>query len=172
MVEIIGARGNIKKIEEFIKDVTIFSEKNGIITQVFDSVMVYDKIHLISSTEHAIRSIKNFTNTTNSVEKEILLYSSGEKQIKLAIQKMGIKKNTKKFAFIFLPTKIESYKKFEKLIYNFIEQNKLERDDKVLQGDLNTLKNHGITEKEIFSVNKNNWFGLILEKVAMVDIIK
>lgn len=172
MIKIVGARGNIQKIEDFIKNVNNFSEKNGIIIQIFDARMIFGKNHLISSVEHAIRSINNGTDTTNSLEKEILLYSSGERQIKIAITKMGIKKNTNKFAIVFLLKNIEILKKIENLISEFLNKNNLQKDDEVLEGDVNELINYGIDERELHTVGEKNWIGLIFEKVAMVDIMK
>ena len=172
MIKIIGARGNIQKIEDFIKNVHIFSEKNDIVVQIFDAEMIFGKNHLTSSVEHAIRSMNNGTNTTNSLEKEILLYSSGERQIKIAIDKMGIKKNTNKFAIVFLPENIESLKKIGNLISEFLNKNNLRKHDEVLEGDVNGLINYGIDEKELLTVSEKNWLGLVFEKVAMVDIIK
>jgi len=48
----------------------------------------------------------------------------------------------------------------------------LEKDDKVLEGDENTLKSFGLNEMELRTVTKAKYGDLILEKVAMVDIIK
>ena len=49
---------------------------------------------------------------------------------------------------------------------------KLERDDKVLEGNEDTLRKFGINENELKTVMKSKYGDLILEKVALVDIIK
>ena len=56
---------------------------------------------MISAVEHAIRAFERKTNTTNSLEKEIILYASGERQLKLAIPKIGIKKGNVKNCICF-----------------------------------------------------------------------
>ena len=48
----------------------------------------------------------------------------------------------------------------------------LERDDKVLEGDSNTLKKFGITTTELKALSESKYGDIILEKVAMVDVIK
>ncbi|GAG37349.1 unnamed protein product, partial [marine sediment metagenome] len=105
--------------------------------------------------------------TTNSLGMEILLYASGERQLKLAIPKMGIKKGKGNIAFVFTNGKIS-----DKLVNEILKHLTLKRDDKVLDGDRNTLKKFGLKETEIETVKKAKYGNLILEKVAMVDIIK
>ena len=64
--------------------------------------LVFGKNHMISAVEHALRSFERKTNTTNSLEKEILLYASGERQLKLAIPKIGVKSGNVKIAIVLL----------------------------------------------------------------------
>ena len=98
---------------------------------------------------------------------EILLYASGERQLKLAIPKIGIKKDHADIAFIFIGNKIS-----DKLIGELLQELSLKRDDKVLEGNINTLKKFGLKEREIKTVSKDKYESLILEKIALVDIIK
>ena len=167
MMEIIGAKGNIQDIDNFLKEIESFAKNHNIIIQAFDADMIFGKNHLISSVNHAVRSIDRKTNTTNSLEMEILLYSSGERQLKLAIPKMGVKDGETRAAFVFVGDKVP-----KQLIDGFLSLFSLSQDDKLLEGDGNTLKKFGINEDEIKTVTKDKYGDLILEKVAMVDIIK
>jgi len=167
MMEIIGAKGNIQDIDNFLKEIESFAKNHNIIIQAFDADMIFGKNHLISSVNHAVRSIDRKTNTTNSLEMEILLYSAGERQLKLAIPKMGVKDGETRAAFVFVGDKVP-----KQLIDDFISLFSLSQDDKLLEGDENTLKKFGINEDEIKTVTKDKYGDLILEKVAMVDIIK
>ena len=167
MMEIIGAKGNIQDIDNFLKEIESFAKNHNIIIQAFDADMIFGKNHLISSVNHAVRSIDRKTNTTNSLEMEILLYSSGERQLKLAIPKMGVKDGETRAAFVFVGDKVP-----KQLIDDFLSLSSLNQDDKLLDGDENTLKKFGINEDEIKTVTKDKYGDLILEKVAMVDIIK
>ena len=58
------------------------------------------------------------------------------------------------------------------LIYELLKLLSLNWDDKVLDGNMDTLMKFGIRENEIKTVTKSKYGDLILEKVAMVDIIK
>jgi KEOPS complex subunit Cgi121 len=170
MIKIIGAKGNIQDVDSFLKKVSKFIEENDILIQVFDAELIYGKNHLISAYEHAKRAIDRKTNTTNSLEMETLLYSSGERQLKLAIPKMGVKKGSVSIALIFI-SKSQS-KISDKLVSEFLEELSIKRDDSVLEGNEDTLNKFGISESEMKTVTKAKYGDLILEKVAMVDIIK
>ena len=167
MIEIIGAKGDIQNIDIFLKKLSDLSQEYNIVIQVFNADMIYGENHLISSVEHAIRAMKQETNTTNSLNMEILLYASGERQLKIAIPKMGVKKGKGNIALVFTNGKIPEGK-----IDQILTKLDLERDDKVLEGDINTLKKFGLSEKEIETVNPEKYGHLILEKIALVDIIK
>lgn len=173
MIKIIGARGNIQDIDSFLKQVISFTQKLQVIIQVFDADMIFGKAHLISSVEHATRAMERKTNTTNSLDKEILLYASGERQIKLAIPKMGIKKGNGNIAFVFVSdVKTGDRELSDNLVGEVLESFSLVRDDSVLEGDMDTLRKFDINENEIKTVAKDKYGHLILEKVAVVDIIK
>ena len=171
MIKVIGAKGKIKDIDNFLEKINIFAKKNNFIIQTFDADFVFGKNHIISAVEHAVRAISRKTNTTNSLEKEILLYASGERQLKLAIPKIGVKKKDIANIAVVL---IEKTKKTisNNIVDDLLKSLCLTRDDKVLEGDKNTLTRFGIKENEIETVMKNKYEDLILEKVAMVDIIK
>jgi len=170
MIKIFGAKGNIKNTDAFLKEVEGFANKNNLKIQVFNADLIYGKDHIISSVEHAGRAIERKTNTTNSFEKEILLYASGERQLKLAIPKMGVKEGIRNIAFVFVNDKKKKIS--ENLTNELLELVELKRDDKVLEGSKDTLKKFGIDDEEIETVTEEKHGYIILEKVAMVDIIK
>jgi len=167
MIKIVGAKGIIQDVDSFLKQVIVFAQKHDVVIQVFNAEMIYGKNHLISATEHAVRAMDQSTNTTNSLGMEILLYASGERQLKLAIPKMGVKKGKGNIALVFTGDKIS-----KNTIEGVLSQLELEKEDKVLEGDVNTLKKFGLNNKEIETVKKEKYGHLILEKIAMVDIIK
>jgi KEOPS complex subunit Cgi121 len=168
MIKIIGTKGNIKDVDIFLKQIQNFAKKISVVVQVFDADVIYGKNHLVSAVQHAVRAFDRKTNTTNSLDKEILLYASGERQLKLAIPKMGVKKGNGNAAFVFISNK----KSYDDLIDELLKILSLERNDKVLDGNLNKLRKFGITDKELKTVTKAKYGDLILEKVAMVDVIK
>jgi len=173
MIKIVGAQGNIKNVDDFLKKVFSFAQEHQVIIQLFDADVIYGKNHLISATEHAVRAFARKANTTNSLVMEILLYASGERQLKLAISKMGIKTGKGNVAFALIDDIKDAKGKIsDQLTDELIKLVSLKRDDKVLDGNEDTLRKFGISENEINTVTKAKYGDLILEKVAMVDIIK
>jgi KEOPS complex subunit Cgi121 len=173
MIKIVGAQGNIKNVDDFLKKVFSFAQEHRVIIQLFDADVIYGKNHLISAAEHAVRAFKRKANTTNSLVMEILLYASGERQLKLAISKMGIKAGKVNVAFVLIDDIKDAKGKISnQLTDELLKLVSLKRDDKVLDGNEDTLRKFGISENEINTVTKAKYGDLILEKVAMVDIIK
>jgi KEOPS complex subunit Cgi121 len=126
---------------------------------------------LISAFEHAKRSIQREENATHSIGMEILLYASGERQIKKAIKKMGIKKERNSFVAIFIHSS-EINNKIDLFINEFLTHFHLEKNDSVIIPDTTMLLEYGISKQAILSVNKDQVFQLVLEKIALVDVIK
>ena len=60
------------------------------------------------------------------------------------------------------------------VLSNFLHKTKFLSvpNDSVLDGSLDTLKNFGIKEEEYNLYEQDKYLDIILEKVAMVDIIK
>jgi KEOPS complex subunit Cgi121 len=173
MIKIIGAKGKILNVDEFLKKISVLSENHDVIMQVFDASMVFGKAHLNSAVEHALRAIKRKTNSTNTLDKEIMLYASGERQIKKAIPKMGIKKGCEEIVLV-LFNKENNYgeKISDKILKNILKQLDLKHNDSVLEGNYQKLLDFGLSKDEIETVTKDKYEFLILEKVAMVDVIK
>ncbi len=173
MIKLVGAKGNIQDIDLFLKEILSLADEYDIVIQTMDADWIYGKNHLISATSHAKRAIEQKNNSTNSLSMEILLYASGERQIQKAIKNIGVKKGKGNIAFVF--TNKDNYE-IEKISEEIIEKVlaifDLEQDDKILEGDSNTLKKFGITKKELNTLPESKYGDIILEKVAMVDVIK
>jgi tRNA threonylcarbamoyladenosine modification (KEOPS) complex Cgi121 subunit len=171
--EILGARGKFENIDIIISSLKELGDRHGIMIQIFDAKLIFGKSHLRSAVLHAKRAEENRTILANSLTVEILLYSSGERQIGQAIEKMGVKPDSSEFGLVLygipeFKTVDEAEKFCEKILIDL----GLERDDSVLNGDRFVLERFGLTQEELDSVDESHWGNLILERVAMVDIIK
>ena len=166
MIEIIGAKGLIENIDGFLKKISSFEKNYNVEIQVFDADLIYERNHLQSAYDHAKRAFDNNKNSTNSLAMETLLYAAGERQLKIAIPKIGAKEGEVDVAVLFIGSNTKE------IISKFLDNFGFTLDDKVLKGDINTLKKFGIAESEIKTVSEELYGDLILEKVAIVDIIK
>ncbi len=158
-----GARGQSHKADEILDALKKFREEERCEGQIIEAGMVFGKSHIYSAYEHARRAFEEESNSSESLANEVLLYASAERQISSAIKKMGIKDSTTEFC-VFLIGDVD----MDKLIHDL----KLRKDDSVLKGDVRNLKAFGISKKELDTVPDHKVFDLVLERVAMVDLLK
>lgn len=163
--------GTIDELEPFIQKVQRFSEKNDAFIQLFNADMIFGKNHLLSAAMHTIRSKEENRMTTNSLEMELFLYASGERQLKIAIPKIGVKKGTNKIACVIMPRFSQS-RLNDDIINTLFSEINIHKDDTLLQGTDGTLEHFGFTKEELSTVPSDNYEKLILEKIALIDIIK
>jgi len=174
MIKILGARGSIPDVDLFLQKLIEFATKEQLVVQALNADMVYGKEHLLSAAEHALRSWAQGTNATNSLTLEILLYAAGERQIQKAIRKMGVRTGKQSIALLLVDMKKQkrNRKAYDRVIDKLLCTFHLTSDDKVLEGNNDTLKHFGITAEELRTVPKTMYGDLILERVAMVDVLK
>jgi len=174
MIQIIGARGTIRNVETFVQHISDFSDQEHLVIQVFDARMIFGENHLISATLHARRAFEQGTQATNSLALEILLYAAGERQIQKAIKKIGVTQGKQSMVFLLTdPLHLKPRKTVDKaVIQRLFRTFRLSRDDAVINGDRMTLKRFGITEVELSTVSQEKYGELILEKIALVDVVK
>jgi KEOPS complex subunit Cgi121 len=161
----------IDDVDVFVNRVRQFANANKIVIQLFDANKLYGDTHLLSTAYHALRSEREDRMTTNSIEMELLLYAAGERQLKVAIPKIGIKQGHNNVGIVFI-NRSKGTLDENRLINTFFSLLTITRDDHVLTGTEETLRLFGITDQEILTVSKENYGSLILEKIALVDIIK
>lgn len=173
-ISITGWKGILEKKDVIMENMKKLSKKRDIVCQLIDSEKVYGKEHLIAAVNHAVRAFLYETNICNSLDMEILLYASGKKQINNALAILGIKEGMESFVLILVgETPLRAYKgKIGMNEYNFLENLGLKRNDSVIDGSIDVLKHFGISENELKAVDTSMYGDLILEKVALVDVIK
>ncbi|MCX6662229.1 MAG: KEOPS complex subunit Cgi121 [Euryarchaeota archaeon] len=174
MITILGAQGTIKNVDSFIQQLLQFSNEEHLVIQAFDATVIYSKDHLISAATHAKRAFLQGTNATNSLALEILLYAAGERQIQKAIKKVGVKKGEQQIVFLITDSADQKGKKSidKAVIRRILKTFQLTTDEQELKADRETLKRFGITEIELSTIPEEKYGDLILEKIALVDVIK
>lgn len=162
MVLLAGLRGEVSDSEEALGTARDAGRADASV-QLMRASMVFGRIHLESAIDHAIRSFEQGRNASNSPATETLLYASGTRQIDRAIKKMGIREGDSEIALV-------AFGEFS--LAELLEKANFKQDDSVLDGDASMLVEYGISEKEIASVPESKVFDLVLERVAMVDLLK
>ncbi len=139
-VSIIGARGRIGD-KEILVDYFRGVDGDGI---ALDSDEVKGLEHLQSAVMHAQRAFERGENVSARMLMETLLYASGERQISLAIARMGVKNGSHEVVLILEGMEPD----------RVLNELGLRRDDSVIS---------------VVSVDEKK---AALERVALVDIIK
>ncbi len=170
-MKIVGCKTCINDVNDFITKVNKFAEQNNIEIQLFDASLIFGKPHLDSAFAHALRSFRRKETATRSLGMELLFYASGERQITRAIKKMGVKKGESSI-IVCLLYPLEFNHDIDKIVKEFIQCFDLNQVDSVTQPDKSMLSTFGISKKAQSSVKKDQIYQLVLEKIALVDIIK
>jgi len=159
IVEILGALGAATDPDVRL---AVLREFGGDI-QLLDARLVCGRDHLVSAAEHAERAMREGTNAAKTLAVEFVLYASGERQIGDALAKMGIRDGTTQFAVV-------AFGSVD--IATALDALALTRDDSVLEASRQKLRAFGVSKAEIDSVPEDRQADLVLERVAMVDLLK
>jgi len=129
-VMITGFR-NVKvgDVEEFLN--AIRKEKpSDVEIQFFDAKFVATWQHLFFAVLNALTAFKNKENTSKSLEMEAMLYASAQRQIRKAMELLGIKPDTSDVAILIIAEKPETVKSFLSIVSRYVGG---QLDDTVLE---------------------------------------
>lgn len=118
----------IKDVDKFIKKVS--ETAKSCVIQVFNADNISGSRHLFFATLNALRAISQKRNISDRLEMEALLYASGQRQIKKAIEMLGVKLNTSKVAVLLIGNNKKTVQSIEKKLPNIMNGIK---DNKVLE---------------------------------------
>ncbi len=162
---------NYDKIcEELLKD------NQQVEVQLLDAQKILDSKHIYFSTLNALKAFKKKKNISKNLAMEILLYTSGQRQIKFAIDNFGLKKGKMGVVLIGIGNKKDE---LEKLLRKIKELFDIEVDDSLIEAlskkkieliksvfdisdiEIETIKREGETLKKILRK-------LIIERMALL----
>lgn len=159
--------------EEFLK--IINKEKpSDVEIQFFDAKLVATWQHLYFAALNALTAFKNKTNISKSLVMETLLYASAQRQIRKAMEIMGIKSDTSEMAVLIIGEKPTEVKSALEMV---LKHANAKEDKSVLE--LSKRKNalirktFGISELELRTVMKKDdleeaLISLVLERMALL----
>ncbi len=158
---IVGVRTRLDDPKEALARVQAFARSRGGWAQLLDAAHVMGTDHVRSAYDHARRAIERGTETTNSLELEVLLYASGEHQIARAIDRIGVKPR-RPFVLV-----LGGGVRPEEVLGKF----RWTPDDDVVRPSMRKLRALGFAAKEIETAG-DAATDLVLELVARVDLLK
>jgi len=174
-VEITGFRNlGIKDAEEFVKAARKELPQSTWV-QFFDAELVATWQHLYFAVLNALLAFKNGRNISKSVAMEAMLYASAQRQIRKAIDFMGVKCDSANVAVVIIG---ESAGFVEALLSAVSKHVGKEPDDAVLEildEKVECIREaFGITETELEAVMEKNdgedaLVDLVIERVALLS---
>lgn len=146
-VKILGYEADIQSISETLDKVNSLKEKNndnGLI-QLMDAKAIAGKKHLEHGIIHAIKSFERGENLAKDLGIEILLRTSGQRQISKAFNILGLKEEKMDIAIVMIDCLNETVDSLNDMF---------ERKDTVLESDESILKKiYNIEEKELTNIH-------------------
>lgn len=122
--------------------------------------------HVRSAALHARRALEEGRNQADRVEVEFLRYLAGTRQIKHALEKMGLQDQAPDAVVVAL-----GEGRTDALRY-FIDQLGLKEDDALLDARRGDLEAFGITAAQLEATTPDRRDDLVLEAVAEVDLLR
>ena len=162
MIQIREGKVSIDNVEEFLQKLKKVGMENNLTLQALDADKIAGKEHIMFAVEKAINSFKTGTNIANDLSKEIMLYTAGTRQINKAV-KLGIHKGENNIVLVAVGeaqlSGFDEIRLASVLAYRGSKKEAL-------------IKIFGITNEELEAVGEKKLPELVLERVALVDVIK
>lgn len=165
----------ILSVKNFLNKVR--KKTNNIPLQIFDANCIAGEKHILFATLNALNAFKQNRNISKSIEVEILIYASGQRQITKALEMIGLKEDTSEIAVAFITTKENEIKRIKADVSEIVPGR---RDDKVVGFQKHKLKKiievYNIVDLDLnafLNLNKNFWDALvvnIIEKTALLAV--
>jgi len=171
MTHVIGiSEAQIEDVTILLQRIKQLASKNDIILQLVDANRVVNKEHLEVASYHAQKSFQQKSATSNSLEIEILLYATGQRQIAKALTLMGISPKTKNVAAIICCSPTIDISSPVQDILRILNGKKSEIVFKMTPDKEKELINvFEITLEELKSTSIDE---LILERMALLELTK
>ncbi|MDH7477960.1 MAG: KEOPS complex subunit Cgi121 [Candidatus Bathyarchaeota archaeon] len=163
----------IEDAEEFLK---IISDKkpSGVEIQFFNAKLVATWQHLYFAALNALTAFKNKMNISKSLAMEILLYASAQRQIRKAMETMGIKSETSEMAVLVIGEKPDMVKSALLVVSKHINAKQDETVLELLKRKNELIKKtFEISELELETMMKENDLedaivSLVIERMALL----
>ncbi|MCZ7357090.1 MAG: KEOPS complex subunit Cgi121 [Candidatus Methanoperedens sp.] len=163
MIQILEGTVFIEGLDEFLNKLKKISKEKNITIQAFDADKLAGEEHVRFAVKKAINSFENKRNIANDLSKEIMLYVSGTRQINKAMR-LGIHKGENNIVLVAIGEKPD-FSEFDEIMPKPVLQYHESKKEAIMQA-------FNITDEEIKAVGEEKIPELVLERVALVDVIK
>ena len=162
----------ISNVERFLK--LVRNKQDSVTLQFFDASLIAGWKHLYFATLNALKAFRNKTNISRNIAIECLLYASAQRQIRIAVELLGIKPSLSQIAVLILA---DDRRSIEDALVKVGGLVKGIRDDTVLDlsdDKISSVKKlFDISDVELASIDgeadeKKGVFNLVIEHMAIL----
>ena len=158
----------IDSVPDFLKAVRSVSSNYNTIIQAMDAGKIAGEDHLLFSVRKALRAKTNNCCIARDMGIEIMRYASGKKQIEEAFS-MGVRDGQMDVIFVVLGEK-EDVEQSVRALKDLIEEAPVV--EYTISKRLALIEQFSITDKEVQAAGEEMIPSLVLERVALVDVLK
>ncbi len=166
-IEIRQVRCVVTNTSHFLRFIRSVADGNGCRLILFDEAKMAGKDHVLASLRHAMRSFASGTCISNSLEMEALLYAAGTRQTNIAMQ-FGIHAGTNRSYLCIVPKCSPAWDALRPHMIEVDENWEILSPEK----EAGLIELFGITREEREAAGNASLQDLVIERVALLDVMK
>ncbi len=174
--KILAGNVRIATVSEFLAVLSQIAQNYAVTIQAMDATLIASEDHIKAAVDKAVRAVVKNQSITSDLGLEIILYASGRRQIGRALA-MGVTEGDKEVAVVIVGA--EGGKDLEVVAEDVKRETGIvEVPLQDLEVDHNNDKREhlkrffAITEAELNAVGEEKLKLLVLERVALLDVLK
>lgn len=178
--KLIASKVRVSNVDDFLAVLKTVAHKYDVTIQAMNAELIAGEEHIKSAVKKALRAVGRNRNITNDLSLEILLYTAGRRQIARALA-MGVSESEgeKRVAIVIVDASARGEKDLEVVAEEVkrkigIQEEPISELELEYKGDKKEgiKKFFDITEAELKAVGESKLKQLVLERVAMLDVLK
>lgn len=167
----------ISSVSDFLAVLNGIAQDYAVTIQALDATLIAGEGHITSAVQKAIRAVEASQSITNDLGLEILLYAAGKRQIERALA-MGVTEGENKVAVVIVD--VAGEKDLEAVAEDVKRKTGIE-EVPLQELEVNQNNEHkranlkqffAITDAELNAVGEQKLQQLVLERVALLDVLK
>ncbi len=160
MIQIIEGTIVIDNTEKFLQNLKKIGKEKNTVIQALDADKVAGEEHIRFAVEKAMNSFEKGRNVSKDLAKEILVYAAGTRQINRAMR-IGVHNGKNNIVLVVIGEELE----FKEIKPEHVLQYDSSKKDALMEI-------FNITKEELQAAGEDKIPQLVLERVALVDVIK
>lgn len=167
-VRILEGSIHIRKVPEFLKELASFSLANNTVIQAMDATKVAGEEHVLFAVAKAQQAIEGGYNAARDIGLEVMRYASGKRQIEEAFS-MGLHEGDMDLVLVVIGSP-EGVERSVSSLKGILCEKKVIGYSPAKKNLI--MQQFDISELELSAVGEEMLPHLVIERVALVDVLK